>query len=285
MTAPPPRAARREEIEKRRIVNGVESGGGNGGQANRRHHQRRHRAHGHDAAHGPSAGHRRGGRAEAQERRSADPGADAGRARCQAHGGAGGGARQPALDDESRRGAGRPGQDLHGLLRHRRAARARAQGDRGGQAHPYREADRADRRGGDGAGAARRQGRRQARRHPGQALPARLRQAAVREELGLLRPHPVGEGRCRLVDLRRHDAGMPAAELELPQARRRRAGARYDGALALHDRPAGGADHRRQRADEHGHARAGRRSRASATRSMPRTPTTPCCRCRAARSA
>ena len=37
------------------------------------------------------------------------------------------------------------------------------------------------------------------------------------KNVGLLRPHPVGEGRCRLVDLRRHDAGMPAAELELPQ--------------------------------------------------------------------
>jgi len=31
--------------------------------------------------------------------------------------------------------------------------------------------------------------------------------------------------------------GVPAAELELPEGRRRRAGARYDGALALHDRP------------------------------------------------
>ena len=100
-----------------------------------------------------------GRRAEAQERRPPDPGADPGRPRrrhmaalAAAHG-------SQRCDDQPRRGAGRPGQDLHGLLRHRRPARARAQGDRGGQAHPYREADRADRRGSDGAGAARRQGR------------------------------------------------------------------------------------------------------------------------------
>ena len=42
--------------------------------------------------------------------------------------------------------------------------------------------------------------------------------------------------------------------------RRRRAGARYDGALALHDRPPGGADHRRLRADDHRDPRARRRA-------------------------
>ena len=44
-----------------------------------------------------------------------------------------------SLDDA----LGRSGRDLHGLRSDRRPAGARAPGDRGGQAHPYREADRA----------------------------------------------------------------------------------------------------------------------------------------------
>ena len=100
-----------------------------------------------------SAGDRRGGRAAAAQRRPADPRAAAGRARRRAAEGAGRGAWRAALDDESRRGARRPVRDLHGLRRDRRPAGARAARDRGGQAHPHREADRADGRRGDGAGA------------------------------------------------------------------------------------------------------------------------------------
>ena len=189
---------------------------------------------------------------------------------------AGGRARQPALDHEPAGGIGRSGPDLHGLLGHRRPSGARAPGHRRGQAHPHREADGAHRRRSDGAGATGRPRRRQAWRHPGQAVPAGLRQAVGRQQVRLLRPHPVGEDRCRLVDLRRHRTGMPAAELELPEIRRRRPGARYDGALALHDRPAGGAGHRRVRADEHGHPGTGRRRWARVTPSTPRTRTTRC---------
>ena len=126
-------------------------------------------------------------------------------------------ARQPALDDQARRGIRRARPHLHGLRRHRRSAQARAAGDRRRQAHLHREADGAHGRRGDGAGATGRPRRPQARRHPGQAVPARLRQAVGREQVGLLRPHPVGEDRCRLVDLRRQRAGMPAAELELQE--------------------------------------------------------------------
>ena len=113
--------------------------------------------------------------------------------------------RQPALDHEPRRGVGGSGRDLHGLRRHRRSAGARAPGDRGGQAHPYRKADRAHGRGGNGAGARGACGRREARRDPGQAVPARLRQAAVRQERRLLWAHPVDPHRCGVLDLRRQD--------------------------------------------------------------------------------
>ena len=175
--------------------------------------------------------------------------------------------------DEALAGAG---PDLHGLRRHGRSSQARPPGHRSGQAHPYREADGAHGRRSDGAGAAGRPRRPQAWRHPGQAVPARLRQAAVGQQVGVLRPHPVGEDRCRLVDLRRHRAGMPAPELELPEVRGRRPRARYDGALALHDRSAGGAGHRCLRADEHGHPASGSTKTGDATPSTPRTRTTPC---------
>jgi predicted dehydrogenase len=46
---------------------------------------------------------------------------------------------------------------------------------------------------------------------------------------------PVDTHRRRILDLRRQDAAMPAAELELPARAGRRVGTRYDGALALHD--------------------------------------------------
>ena len=190
---------------------------GHGRASDRRHHQRRHGPHGHDPAHGQSPGHRRRGRASARQRRPADPRADAGRPRRPAHREARGRAWRPALDDEARGGVRRTGPHLHGLRRHRRPAQARAAGDRRRQAHLHREADGAHGRRGDGAGATGRPRRPQARRHPGQAVPARLRQAFGRSQVGLLRPHPVGEDRRRLVDLRRQRAGMPAAELELQE--------------------------------------------------------------------
>ena len=134
---------------------------------------------------------------------------------------AGGRARQPALDHEPRRGVGRSGRRSSWIAaatggRPERVRQAIAAGK-----HIHIEKPTAPTV--DEAMELARTGRprrREARRHPGQAVPARLRQAVVRQQVRLLRPHPVGEDRCRLVDLRRHRAGMPAAELELPEAPR-----------------------------------------------------------------
>ena len=49
-----------------------------------------------------------------------------------------------------------------------------------------------------------------------------LQQAAAPDRLGVLRAHPLGPRRVRLLGLRRRLAGRPAAELELPRRRRRR---------------------------------------------------------------
>ena len=122
---------------------------------------------------------------------------------------------------------GRPGcdarrQDHRHLLRCRgdgRAAGPRAAGDRGRQAHLSGEADRGlGRRGDDDR--ARRAGRgRQGRRRAGQGLPAGLPEAAEGARLRLLRPHPLGAARGRLVGVRRRSLSDAALELELPQDR------------------------------------------------------------------
>jgi predicted dehydrogenase len=78
----------------------------------------------------------------------------------------------------------------------------------------------------------------EARRYTGQAIPPRFREAAVREELGVFWTHPVDPHRCGILDLRRQGPRMPTAELELQARGRWRPRARYDGALALHDRSA-----------------------------------------------
>ena len=64
--------------------------------------------------------------------------------------------------------------------------------------------------------------RHQERRRARQALPARPAEAPAPDRLGLLRPHPLGARRVRLLGLRRRLAARTAAELELPRRRRRR---------------------------------------------------------------
>jgi hypothetical protein len=87
------------------------------------------------------------------------------------------------------------------------------------QAHSYREADCPNGRRGHGAGMRGTVRRTQARSDPGQAVSAWIRQAAVRQKWRLLWPHTLHPHRCRVLDIRWKDAGMPTAELEL-QAQR-----------------------------------------------------------------
>ena len=63
----------------------------------------------------------------------------------------------------------------------------------------------------------------QARRGGGQARPARLAEAVAARGVGFLRPRDRLPHRVRLVGVRRHRGGLPAAELELPPEGRRRA--------------------------------------------------------------
>ena len=105
------------------------------------------------------------------------------------------------------------------------------------------------------------------------------------KERRFLRPDPLDPHRCRIVDIRRQDAAMPAAELELQARRGRRYCARYDGALALHDRPPRCPGNRRVRADVDGDTRARGRDMGDATRSMRRIRRTRCCDWKAAQLA
>ena len=66
-----------------------------------------------------------------------------------------------------------------------------------------------------------------------QALPAGSAEAEAPDRLGLLRPHPVGARRVRLLGLRGRLAGRAAAELELPRRGRRRDRRRHVPALEL----------------------------------------------------
>ena len=70
-------------------------------------------------------------------------------------------------------------------------------------------------------------------RGAGQAVPARAAQAGHAAARRLLRPHAERAHRVRLLGLRRRPAADPAAELELPQGRRRRHHPGHDVPLAL----------------------------------------------------
>ena len=131
------------------------------------------------------------------------------------------GARHRALDHRPRRGA--QGQERHVVLRrrdHAAARRAAAEGDRGRQAHLLREAG-VGRRSKDALDlvARREEGRHQARRGAGQAVPAGPAQAQDADRFRLLRPHPLGARRVRLLGVRGRLAAGAAAVVEL-QARR-----------------------------------------------------------------
>ena len=125
------------------------------------------------------------------------------------------------------------------LLRRRHdadAADAARQGAARRQARLLREADRdqpqrggRDRAHGAGVGA-------EARRGPGQALPARPAQARHAAPRRLLRPHADAAPRVRLLGVRGRPAADPAAVVELPQRRRRRHDPRHDVPLALRAR-------------------------------------------------
>ena len=80
------------------------------------------------------------------------------------------------------------------------------------------------------------QGRREARRGAGQALAAGPAEAEDADRLGLLRPHPVGARRVRLLGVRGRPAAGAAAVVELPQGGRRRHHPRHALPLALRGR-------------------------------------------------
>ena len=82
----------------------------------------------------------------------------------------------------------------------------------------------------------RRKGRREARRRAGQALAARLAQAANPEGPRLLRPHLQRARRIRLLGLRRRHGADPAPVVELPQGGGRRHHHRHALPLALRAR-------------------------------------------------
>ena len=208
------------------------------GHPHHRHHpQRRDRAHLLDAARRQRAGaDPRRGRA-AGRRRPHRAAADAGRPqRREARG-----RRQElrrGMDHRPRRGAGRSG--LHRVLRRRRdpPARRRRWTRRSPPASTSIPRSRSRCRS--------EQGRELLR-----AAQARgLKHGAVEDKLYLpglqklveargvrfLRPRHRLPHRIRLVGVRRHRGGLPAAELELPQERRRRADPRHVSALALRDR-------------------------------------------------
>ena len=114
--------------------------------------------------------------------------------------------------------------------------------------------------------------RREARRRAGQALAARPAQAEDADRLGLLRPHPVGARRVRLLGVRGRLAAGAAAVVELPQGGRRRHHRRHAVPLALRARQPV------RRGEERDRASAPRTSRSAGTRAASRTtrpPTTP----------
>ena len=108
--------------------------------------------------------------------------------------------------------------------------------DRRRQARLLREARRRDSRGCAAHLARRARCRHPARRRPGQALAAGPSQAENADRCRLLRPHPVGQGRLRLLGVRGPLAGGAAAVLELSQGPGRRHHPGYALPLALRAR-------------------------------------------------
>ena len=210
-----------------------------GNPTTRHHHERRHRPHGHQPAsdpldlRDPRARRRHAGRRPPRHARS-----DPGRTQCRQARGAGARAR--------RRRAGPPISTRRSptendtLYFDSASTGLRPQlidaGDRRRQAHLQRKAGGADR--GAGARALRvpRRRRSQARRRAGQALAAGPAEAQDARRLRLLRPHPVGARRVRLLGVRRRLAAGAAPVVELPQGRRRRHHRRHALPLALRAR-------------------------------------------------
>ncbi len=151
--------------------------------------------------------------------------------------GARAGARHRAPDDRSRRRARQQGRrDLLRQRVDRPAAGADPEGDRRGQAHLHRKAGRADARRGARSLSTRGGGGRETRRRAGQALAAGPAEAEDADRFGLLRPHPLGARRVRLLGLRGRLAARAAAVVELPQGGRRRHHRRHAVPLALRPR-------------------------------------------------
>ena len=110
---------------------------------------------------------------------------------------------------------------------------------------------------------------REARRGAGQAVAARPAQAEDADRLGLLRPHPLGARRVRLLGVRGRLAAGAAAVVELPQGGRRRHHRRHAVPLALRARQPV------RRGEERDRASAPRTSRSAGTRAASRTPRPP----------
>ena len=179
------------------------------------------------------------------------------------------------LHHRPRRRARRPALgDLRRLPGHQGPRRGDPQGHRGGQGDLHREADGGERRGGLGAGRAGPGGGDQERGRARQALPARSAEAAAPDRLGLLRPHPLGARRVRLLGLRGRLAARAAAELELPRRGRRRHRRRHVPALELRAREPLRTGRVGVRQGRHPHPHPRRRGGRSPTRRPRTTPPT-----------
>ncbi len=125
---------------------------------------------------------------------------------------------------------------------------------------------------------------RQERRRAGQALPAGPAQARDAARFRLLRPHPLGARRVRLLGVRGRLAAGAAAELELPQGRRRRHHPRHALPLALRARQPVRRGQGGELPRRHAHPAARRRGRPAPTLPTPTMPPTPPSSSRAASS-
>ena len=178
---------------------------------------------------------RAAGRRHAQERRPRHARPDPGRPQRRQGRGAGQAPRRPALDDRPRRGARRS--EGHGLLRRRDdpGARRAAQERHGRrQARLLREAGRRD--AGRGAWSLSRLARKAGVKHgvvqDKLFLPG-LQKLKMLRDSGFFGRILVGARRIRLLGVRGRLAAGAAAELELPQGRRRRHHPRHALPLAL----------------------------------------------------
>ena len=130
-------------------------------------------------------------------------------------------------------------QGRHGVLRCRHdpdARRAAEAGDRRRQGHLLREAGARQARRCARSSRSGEAGRHQARRGAGQAVPAGPAEDQDAARCRVLRPHPVGARRVRLLGVRGRLAAGAAAELELQEGRRRRHHPRHAVPLALRAR-------------------------------------------------